>query len=124
MAEYAGIKEEEQKRLGEAATMYRNMTGHDLSSVVSGIPVQKPEEDAKAKQARAQKQLDSTAQAQRHLEDADRQARKLRRQAQGGDDVQDNNPGPGQPAMVSDRAREQGVTRKGEEPQRTGQMGR
>lgn len=115
MAEFSGIKQEDHQKLERAARMYSNATGEDVTGIVGQIPTAKPEEDAKAKAEREQRRTEQTAAANREVEEADRRARQLRNQRDTGE-VQDENPGPGQPAMVTERAKAAGISRKGEEP--------
>lgn len=120
-----GINSEEHRNLQEAATMYRNITGKDISRVVSGVRASAAKRQASPEeQQRAQRELTAKANATKASEDADRRARQVRSAIERGDDIQDENPGPGQPAMVTERAKRAGVSRKGEEPQRTGQYSR
>lgn len=112
------MDEKNYERLQRAAKMYSQLTGEAVD--LGGITVDKPEEDAKAKAEKLQKQQAAESKVQKAKEDADQQLRKLKVAQQTGDDIQDENPGPGQPAMVTERAKAAGVSRKGEEPQRKG----
>ena len=110
--EFRGLKKEEHEKLTRAAAMYTNMTGEKID--VASIPVYSEEEDAKAKQKQAENDLKRTAETTRKVEEARQEERRLKIQAEGG--VQDHNPGPGQPAMITERAKAQGKSRKGQEP--------
>lgn len=116
-SEFKGLKKEEHERLKRAVTMYHNLTGETVD--ISGIPIENPEEDAKAKAKRAEKDLQEQADITRKSEEAQQRERQLRARPVGGD-VQDENPGPGQPAMVTERAKAQGKRRKGQEPKSAG----
>lgn len=116
--EFAGLKKEDHEKLTEAATLYRNLLGKDLTGVVNSIPVaDSAENEAAAKAKKAEADLKRSAEIQRAKEDADQQARQLdlQKQRESGD-IQPENPGPGQPAMVTERAKAAGVSRAGEEP--------
>jgi hypothetical protein len=116
MAEFAGIKQEDKQKLERAARMYSNATGEDVTGVVGSIPVYNPEEDQKAKAKAAEEQLTRQAETQSALEKSQQEARRLRARTNEQGEVQPENPGPGQPAMVTERAKAQGADRKGEEP--------
>lgn len=115
--EYAGLKKEDHEKLTEAATLYRNLLGKDLTGVVSGIPVAEEGDDAKAKAQKLEASAKRSAEVTAAKEKADQEARQLsiQRHKDAGD-IQPENPGPGQPAMVTERAKAAGVSRKGEEP--------
>jgi hypothetical protein len=118
--EFAGIKPEEKAQLERAARMYTNATGEDVTAVVSGIPVQPDaHEAAEAKAAHAEEELKWSAEAQTKLDKARQEERRMKRASDAGfpgSEVQEGNPGPGQPAMATERAKAQGRNRKGEEP--------
>lgn len=119
MPEFAGISQEDKQRLERAARMYTNATGEDVTAVVSAIPVQPDEADsAEAKAAKAEEELKWSAEAQSSLDKAHQHERRLARERDAGFPaaVQEGNPGPGQPAMATTRAKAAGRTRKGEEP--------
>src|SRR5687767_7665059 len=113
MPEFAGLKKEDHEKLSRAAKMYATLTGETID--VGAIPIAEPEEDAKKKAERQERALANQAELTKKLEEAKQAERKLTISQQRGD-IQDENPGAGQPAMVTERAREQGVTRKGQEP--------
>ena len=117
--EFAGITQVEKERLERAARMYTNATGEDVTSVVSAIPVQPDAaETVEAKAAKAEQELQWSAEAQRNLDSAHQQERRLARERDAGfpSAVQEGNPGPGQPAMATTRAKAAGMRRTGEEP--------
>lgn len=114
MAEFKGLKKDEHAALTRAVTMYANLTGEKVN--ISGIPVASDEDDPKKKAEQDAKELAASAKATAAAEDANRELRRLQVRQQGGGGIQDENPGPGQPAMVTERAKAQGVSRKGEEP--------
>lgn len=114
MGEYKGLKKEDHEKLQRAVTTHKNITGESVD--ISGIPVYNEEEDLKAKQAKATAEFERKSKVDNELEKAQQRARQIERDSHGGGDVQSENPGPGQPAMVTERAKEQGVSRAGEEP--------
>lgn len=119
MPEFAGLSKEDHEKLTRAATMYRNLTGEALD--VTSIPVAEPEKDAKERAKREEKAFTERAKATKSAEDAKQKLRQLEiAEQKGASGVQDENPGPGQPAMVTERAKAQGVSRKGEEPESAG----
>lgn len=111
--DFKGLKKEDHEKLQRAVTMYTNLTGERID--VGGIPVEEPEKDAKAEAKKAKKALEEEAEVTREVEKARQRERQLKLAKEAGE-VQDENPGPGMPAMVTERAKAQGVSRKGEEP--------
>lgn len=114
MAEFKGLSKADHEKLTRAARMYTTLTGEALD--VRGIPIAAEETDSpEAKAKRAEEELRQQAEVTRKREEADQASRRLASGVRS--DVQPGHPGPGQPAMVTERAKEAGVTRKGEEPE-------
>jgi hypothetical protein len=128
---FSGIEQSEHEALQRAAKLYAG-TGEDVTGVVDKIPVKGESEEDKSKKAEAKNKLDeeslqSTAEAQAALEKAQQEARQIqaRTDEQGNvwpepegaepKDVQPGNPGAGQPAMATEKAKAQGMGRQGEE---------
>jgi len=122
MAEFKGLKKDEHEKLTRAVTMYTNLTGEKID--VGAIPVYSEEEDAKAKAKRDEEQLKAKAAVTRKLEEAQQEERRIRQRMHNADGVQDGNMGPGQPAGITQKAKAQGKSRKGSEPETvTGEEG-
>lgn len=123
--EFEGLKKEDKDELVKATRLYAS-TGKDLSGVIDRIPVvpddPKEKEAADKKRAeennkKAEESLQRQAEATRRREEADQESRRIAARTDAlGNEIQDENPGPGQPAMVTERAKAAGVSRKGEEP--------
>ena len=109
-----GLKREDHQKLTRAARMYSNLTGEDVNGIVSSIPVRSEEDDAAARAKAAEEDAQRKAEMNRKVEEAQQQARRLQSGQTG--DVQPGNPGPGQPAMATERAKDAGHDRHGEEP--------
>ena len=74
MADFAGISKDDKNRLKEAATMYRNLTGKDVSGVVANIPA-KEDDNTEAEQVKAKADLERQAEITRKMEQAQQEFR-------------------------------------------------
>ena len=124
---FSGIEQSEHEALRRAAKLYAG-TGEDVTGVVERIPVKGESEEDKSKKAEAKNKVDeeslqATAEAQAQLEKAQQEARKIQNRTdsagnvwpeQNPDDVQPGNPGAGQPAMATEKAKAQGLGRQDE----------
>lgn len=119
MGDFKGLKKDEMEKLRRAVRTHEHLTGEHVD--IGAIPEADDEKDQQAEQEKAQRELDRKAKVDRELERAHQEARKAERDKHKGDgDVQDENPGPGQPAMVTEAAKAQGASRKGDEPASAG----
>lgn len=128
MAEQNGLKQADHDLLKRALKTHEHVTGEKVTHLADSIPVV-TEEDPKAKAKAAQKAYEDNAKLTSRVEQtqqAERQARAAAAAPAGAaspaespstpSNVQPGNPGGGQEAMATDRAKEQGFDRKGDEP--------
>jgi hypothetical protein len=128
MAEQQQLEQREFNTLKMALNTYRNsapdrgaidgdplLSGQEveaLSSKLKGL-VKKDGDDADAKAKKAQQDYDKQA---KFGMARDAMQQKERQFSQDPDSVSPENPGPGANAMITEKAKEQGMSRKGQEP--------
>jgi uncharacterized membrane protein YdfJ with MMPL/SSD domain len=116
MSEFKGMKKEELDKLQKAVRAWTALTGEQID--ISGIPELTEEtEDPEAAAERAKEELAAQAETTRKLEEAARAQRRAA-MAQNPPDEDSEYTGPGQPAPITERARQQGLApAKGSEPE-------
>jgi len=114
--EQTGLKQADHDLLKRALKTHEHVTGEKASHLADSIPVVN-EEDPAAKAKEAQRLHDANAKLSARVEETQQAERRARAALDAGPgSVQPGNPGGGQEAMASDRAKAAGFDRKGEEP--------
>lgn len=101
---------EEGEVIKRALTAYERMTGDEKAAGLAGrIQIADPEKDAAEEAKRVQDQYNRQAELARRVEETQQAQRQAERAAQGGDDTQPGNPGGGQEALATERAKAAGA---------------
>lgn len=133
MAEQNGLNQQDHDLLRRALKTHEHVTGERASHLADSIAVASPV-DPKAKAEASKRAYDSQAKLQNRVEETEQAQRRARVESEGGGprpaespntpaNVQPGNPGGGQEAMATERAKAQGFDRKGQEPQSAGGTG-
>lgn len=109
------VTKEEHDKLQRAAEMYTRLTGESIGDIVGKIAVSDADADKEAEAKAADDRYRAQAAAQSAYEVAEQAHRRARAAVDAGG-VQPGNPGPGMPAMATERAKAAGHDRHGEEP--------
>ncbi len=116
MAENYGLKQADHDLLKRALSTHEHVTGERVTHLADSIPVL-ADEDPKAKAAKAQKDYEAQAKLNSRVEETAQAERRARAAATAPSDAQQpGNPGGGQEALATDRAKAAGEGREGEKP--------
>src|SRR4051812_27837564 len=96
-----------------ALTTYERTTGERAAHLIDQIEVADDAADAQAKQDKAAADYKAQAELNRRVEETQQAERQARAGAASGDALQPGNPGAGQEALVTERAKAQGIKAAG-----------
>lgn len=112
----AKLSKEDHAIVRRALTSHERLTGERAAHLIDSIEVES-DQDPAAKQKAAQEAYNAQAELNRKVEETHQAERRARAGGRTPDDIQPGNPGAGQEALVTERAKALGISPHGREPE-------